>query len=914
MTLLAPATIADDRAVRDCELTRRARAEALRRYAILDTPPEQAFDDLCGIAARVCRAPIAVVNLIDETRQFFKAEIGLGVRETPLDVSICAHAILHGDMLVVPDTLLDPRFACNPLVQGPPHLRFYAGALLETPEGVAIGTICILDYVARPEGLSTEQTDTLRALARQVMTQLEHRRLLTVLSEREAELERTQEIAGVGGLEVDLRGGFRNRRSSQYLRLHGLSPDAASETHENWVRRIHPEDRLRVEGDFIAAVRGDATTYRAEYRIVRPSDGEVRWIDARAEIERDEAGQPVRLVGAHRDVTERRRAEDALRTNEQRLRAILETMPQIVWATFPNGSHDYYNGRWYEFTGLPEGSTEGGLWSALVHPEDREAAAEAWRHALATGEAYEVEYRLRHRSGEYRWVLGRALPVRDADGRIERWYGTCTDIDDQKTAQEALRVETREAVKSRAVLKAEKERLQKLFQEAPGFICVFSGPEHVFDFVNETFRRLFGRRTWIGASVRDAMPDLAGQGFYELLDKVYATGERFVAQATSVRFRASPSDDEEERFLTFIYEPTRDDDGVITGIFCEGYDVTERVRAERALQQSEARQRQIFNSATDYAIIATDLDGLVTGWNEGARRVLGWTDEEMIGQTTHRFYTPEDVAAGVPQRRREEALLRGVASEERWHRRKSGEQFWAVGEITPLRDDVGQIVGFVKVLRDQTGQRRAEERQRLLINELNHRVKNTLATVQSIARQTLKALPQADGTLATFEGRLMALAKAHDVLTRESWDGAELREIVAEAMAAHSHESDRFEMIGPELRLEPRTALAIAMAVHELATNAAKYGALSVPAGRVAVSWSVVPGDPRWLTFRWEEKNGPPVREPTHRGFGTRLVRSLASELGGEVRLAYEPSGVTCVVAAPLHDRPVIPEEGIVIA
>ncbi|HYF54920.1 MAG TPA: GAF domain-containing protein, partial [Salinarimonas sp.] len=128
------------------------RVAALRGYGILDTPPEAAFDEIARIAALVLEAPIAVVNLIEDTRQFFKAEIGLGVRETPLDVSICAHALLAGDLLVVPDTARDPRFACNPLVTGAPHLRFYAGALLETPRGLPIGTLCVLDHAPRPDG------------------------------------------------------------------------------------------------------------------------------------------------------------------------------------------------------------------------------------------------------------------------------------------------------------------------------------------------------------------------------------------------------------------------------------------------------------------------------------------------------------------------------------------------------------------------------------------------------------------------------------------------------------------------------------------------------------------------------------------------------------------------------------------
>ncbi len=144
----------------------------VQSHGVLDTPREQPFEEICRIAAHVCQAPIAVVNLIEDTRQWFKAEVGLGVRETQLDVSICAHAILQPGLFVVPDTTKDARFDCNPLVTGEPHLRFYAGALLETSDGLPLGTMCVLDTEPRPEGVTEAQADTLRALAGQVMTQL----------------------------------------------------------------------------------------------------------------------------------------------------------------------------------------------------------------------------------------------------------------------------------------------------------------------------------------------------------------------------------------------------------------------------------------------------------------------------------------------------------------------------------------------------------------------------------------------------------------------------------------------------------------------------------------------------------------------------------------------------------------------
>src|SRR3954463_8988846 len=152
------------------------RLAALRSYRVLDTPSEPTFDDLAQLAARACQAPVALISLIDERRQWFKAEVGLGVRETPLDRSICLSAMLEPGLTIIPNLTKDPRFAYNPLVTGEPHLRFYAGAVLRTPDGVPLGTVCVLDD--KPRVLSTEQREVLAALARQVMAQMEFRRAL----------------------------------------------------------------------------------------------------------------------------------------------------------------------------------------------------------------------------------------------------------------------------------------------------------------------------------------------------------------------------------------------------------------------------------------------------------------------------------------------------------------------------------------------------------------------------------------------------------------------------------------------------------------------------------------------------------------------------------------------------------------
>lgn len=187
---------------------------------------------------------------------------------------------------------------------------------------------------------------------------------------------------------------------------------------------------------------------------------------------------PGRFAAVFRDVTERKREEAALQESELKFRLIADAIPQMIWSTLPDGYHDYYNRQWYEFTGVPEGTTDGEEWNGMFHPEDQPRAWEIWRHSLATGEPYEIEYRLRHRSGEYRWVLGLALPVRDGDGTILRWMGTCTDIHEQKRASEALQ--------------ESESRFRRMADSAPVMIWV-AGPDHLCTWFNQSWLAFTGR-------------------------------------------------------------------------------------------------------------------------------------------------------------------------------------------------------------------------------------------------------------------------------------------------------------------------------------------------------------------------------------------------------------------------------------
>lgn len=226
-----------------------------------------------------------------------------------------------------------------------------------------------------------------------------------------------------------------------------------------WVSTVHRDDLEIMTRPFAEAMEKHEP-FRVEARF-RRADGEYRIVQTDAQPRFGPSGEFLGMIGVNVDMTETRKVEQALRESEERFRATANSIEQMIWATRPDGFHDYYNQRWYEYTGVPDNSTDGEEWNGIFHPDDRERAWEVWRHSLETGEPYHIEYRLRHRSGQYRWVLGRAQPVRDEQGRITRWYGTCTDIHELRQMQDALQESREQAVQS----EGETRRLAAILSE-----------------------------------------------------------------------------------------------------------------------------------------------------------------------------------------------------------------------------------------------------------------------------------------------------------------------------------------------------------------------------------------------------------------------------------------------------------------
>jgi PAS domain S-box-containing protein len=338
-------------------------------------------------------------------------------------------------------------------------------------------------------------------------------------------------------------------------------------------------------------------------------------------------------------------------------------------------------------------------------------------------------------------------------------------------------------------------------------------------------------------------------------------------------------------YPTPLYDPS----GKLIGAVNMLVDITDRKRAEES-----ARRLAAVVEHSDDAIVTKDLDGIITSWNRGAERLFGYTAAEAVGRPITTILIPHD-------RLDEEREILGrirrgehVDHYETIRRCKDGSLLDISLTVSPLKDAEGKIVGASKIARDITELRRTQERQKLLVNEIQHRIKNTLATVQAIAVQTLRSAPKETDA---FVARLHALAGAHDLLRDDNWHRAALRDLIGKALNAfQDRHRQRFVIEGPDgIFLDAQKSSLLVMAMHELATNAAKYGALSNETGRVRLAWETSGGDPaKRVRLCWQESGGPPVSPPTQKGFGSLLIeRALQGQLG-QARLDFDPAGLVC--------------------
>ncbi len=396
--------------------------------------------------------------------------------------------------------------------------------------------------------------------------------------------------------------------------IYGWPPEAEYRR-EDLIAAIHPDDLPSYQAAVRAAVHGTADL-ETTYRFTR-ADGAMRWAEVRGHAIDDANGERLLLSGIVIDATDRKEAEARIVEQEARYRATTDSIDHMIWSTQPDGFHDYFNHRWYEYTGVPDGSTDGEAWSDIFHPDDQERAWAMWRHSLATGAPYHIEYRLRHRSGEYRWVLGRAQPVRDAGGAVTRWYGTCTDIHDFKIADERVReLEERYRLASRATSDAIWD-----WDFATG--CVHW---------NEGLEALFGHamlKTGIEGWTDNIHPDDRGRVSDSIHAAIDGTAQRWSADYRFRRIDGSYAEVFDRGFIA------RDGDGKAMRMIGAMQDLTERRQTEAELRRlTETLEERVVERTAELAASNRQLVGQI----EERERVAGTLRQmqrlEAVGQLT----------------------------------------------------------------------------------------------------------------------------------------------------------------------------------------------------------------------------------------------------------------------------------------
>jgi PAS domain S-box-containing protein len=439
------------------------------------------------------------------------------------------------------------------------------------------------------------------------------------------------------------------------------------------------------------------------------------------------------------------------------------------------------------------------------------------------------------------------------------------------------------------------EFVRELFHRAPGFMAVFRGPDHVFEFANRSYRRLIGSRPLQGRPLLSAFPDLPAP-LLAMFDKARETGRAQVGQAVPVKLWRPRRSAHETRYLDFVLQPLRGPDGAVERIYLEGFDVTDAVHGQGALRESEARLRL----ASEAGRLAIWQSHPVRGFVHNAEynRILGLPpDRRLTADDLRGRYLPGELerirAANAAAFARGEREVEVVGR----FRREDGAVRWILlrGELG--LDAQGQVRGAQGVAMDITDRKEAEERLSLVAREVDHRSNNLLAILLSVVRLSDGASVSALKDVLT--GRISALGRAHQLLSAARWEGANLRRIVEEELLAFGLGQDaRITVEGSDFALSPAAAQGLAMALHELSTNAVKYGALRVPDGKVSVRWSRLPLER--LLLVWEEQGGPAVTPPSRRGLGTTILqRALSGAIGGATRLEWRPTGLRCELELP---------------
>ncbi len=701
----------------------------------------------------------------------------------------------------------------------------------------------------------------------------ETKRSELALREAEERLRFALDAAGAGIWEsLPGSGGFT--ASERALALHGLAPGTPL-TYENTLSTLHPDDRPR----FAQALRHTVEMgerFSLEWRVPQP-DGSVRWIDSQAELHAAEGKK--RLVGVVRDITEAKRAAEELRLTTERFELAIKGSPIVVSCQDLDLRYTWiYNPSPSFRTAQIIGKRDGDIYERA---EDAEITEAIKREVIQTGKSHRSEVVIRFEGVDRHFDL-LADPMMD-DGKICGVRCAAIDITDRKQAEEKIR---------------ESEALLKAATDNASVGLVLLDKDRRYRFVNRSYARILalGEEDLVGKGPAKVLASIYEDQISPHLDRAFA-GNRVTYELVKP---APPGD---PNYYSVIYEPLRNGQGEVSNVIVVIFDITAVKRAQLHVAASEARFRGIYEyAATGISIF--DLEGRFQSGNPAYFAMLGYAEDDIRGKGFWDFVHPDDRETNLAHFRQVIAQQKPSFEIVNRYVGKHGEPIWVHKHVSLVRDAEGEPVNVIALVTDMTERKLHEEQVELLMREVNHRSKNLLAVVQAIASRTLATSPQ--DFIGRFGERVQALSANQDLLVKNDWKGASLDELILTQLA---HFADligtRIELAGPSCVVSANAAQTLGMALHELATNAGKYGALSNKAGRVRVRWDIEQAGSEGASFTmsWTEHGGPPAVPPVHVGFGSTVIGSMAEgNLCAKVEMAYAAPGFSWELRCPARE------------
>ena len=718
----------------------------------------------------------------------------------------------------------------------------------------------------------------------------ERRRSEATLQRSKERLQLALDGVELGTFSSDFATG-RLECDARTAQIHGHNvPPVTMKEGRRFVRR---DDLKRIDAALVEALR-TASTWHAEYRVVPPPDhphaGETRWIAVEGSIVRDPDGTPTGLLGVTRDITHHKRAEEALAERTTQLALAGRAALVGSYGYDVNSGKTQVSAGYAAIHGLPEGTTETTRceWRDRIHPEDvgrldglrNQAFAERWRD-------YYVEYRIVVPDRGVRWLESRNFISYDGDGNAQRVIGVNIDVTERKLTEHALAERNTQlelASKTARIGSFTVDFSTGVVKLTPGCATIFGLPEGTVEMSRAVGRELVHPEDLPQLELRREQAFLSQQ-------------REFISQ-----FRIVRAENREVRWLetrNLIFYDQRGKPSHLIGV---SIDLTERklaedTVAERNLQLELAGKAGLvghfaYNPCTEIMQISQGyaaIHAFPEGTTEIARsKCLAGVHPDDIGRV-EQFRSD-----AFRERRREYNLEYRII-------RPGGEMRWVETRFSIAYDRDADPYRVIGVSIDITERKRMEEGQRVLIAELDHRVKNALATVSAVVSHTRQGARTIGGFVDALEGRIRSMAITQELLSSRQWQGLSLADLVRREIAPYATPNNT-EINGPDITLRAEAGQALAMVLHELATNAAKYGALSAKHGRVSVRWDrQLNGQSRsYLVLDWRETGGPPVVDAGNSGYGTSTIRDLlAYEFGGTVDLVFAPEGVQCRLELP---------------